>query len=1655
MKKRLFAASIFLISLGLIQLYAQTKPDIQPQPGIYAEDTVIRNMAENIETEYRFSGADSEWLIMKNPLHLSAAPGERREYSLAVRWTNSSGLPEEEQYRYVIDKQVPAPPEASVPSGFYSAPQEIELSAPEGTILYSFSPENGQGEWSFYSPVKPIQAAPRGEYRFYTLMAYTVDDAGNKSGIREWKYIFELPETVQQERFNVISPKPGQYYNPQLLYIDTAGANWVRYSVNGTEEAPGTDYEGPVMLDVSGEVTVKVSASFKNNIITKTVKYDCQNRNVTGLYSGVVSDKVTIPALGDLHYNFNDSPVKSEDPLLDEPLRIEPQEGGVRPLVIRFGDEESEREYRYTFILHGKRITPPAVHLFAESGQQLTTGETVYVSGPFSAAVLPRPGTTSVFSVTEPSGAVREWRSNGVGYPVPFHISNPEEGPYIFRAKSIDLYGKESPFIEKTAVVDLSTPAAPVITLTPGDIPGIMYINADTMGENGSLLVSGGAGIEPALSTAEYTTAVPLSYSVEIPRGMEKDFTFRFALRDRGGNTSQLSETKRFSLDLLPPARPEISISGDSVTIQGSEEIFYKITSDLAEDSGVFQPYVQGFELPGTPGMRIAYQVTAYGVDENGNRSDTAAAAAVIDKRKPVLPKLSGVTSGEKYQDPVTISFEKTVSDITVSYTYTSDGSEPADPTVESPEYSGPVTFQGVKDKELHYRIKFLPHLNNPQLSGDITEISFKIDQLPPKLPEIKGITHNESYSGNRLITLIPDDPEDSVFYVIGEPGMDVTDPVAEGTYYNSPIHVSAEPDTESTYFLHLAVQDTVGNITYSLRPTAFTIDRAPPKRPDIDIFPSTSEITDPAGSSVFISSEPVKIMLLENSTDTTFFYTVSKQPGSAGNTPKRYHDPVVIEGEPGNEHVVYFSAYSRDSVGNESPLLGPVAVIIDRKHPEVPPEPVASPLSGGVSLSWPVINDAIYFKDNTSETYRLYTAPVMLSGSESEISYYAADRAGNKTDVYTYKIPAPGRPAPPVLTGVEDGKNYEGAVQVAAEAQEGIVRYEIGTHLKPPGDVSLNSPVLNGKLRIDALPGETVTYSIKAKRYNFDAVSSDTSIVFTIDRTIPPPPLILDRTSEYDPYSPTKVYEITAPEGKPFVKVVKNTETDSEEFSLYKDPIVLEAEKGQVVRFTIQAYSQDEAGNRSDIISREVILDQEIIYVSNRGSQDGDGTKTLPFQDLGEAIDYAFSRKRSNIYVAEGDFTLSRSITGSAPLIITGGFSADDWEAGSGETILTIPDLEKAPFQISENSFQLKNLTLNDTRADTEIALISSGGSDVKLENCRVTLPASRLINISSGNLEIAQTRITGTGKSGGSCIDLRYGTLRIGASEINIKGEGNTHTIIRLTGSGDSVLTDTSLMITGGDVLTGIKLDGSGLSMENSGLSLESAGKSAVGIESRDSRLNLTNSELSITGQPLAATLILSYNGVISGTNSALSALGKRNTTVIYARSGIVDLTGCRIESVGSSNSVYTVQCIGTVTNLTENTISSKGQDDTVGLVLKGSHGTVSGNVITIQPGEKRNYGTQITGEGKLELTDNTIISETAAKTGTALFLDSPNKELNISGNVFNGWEYLLTATASDSVVWKPEQAAVAIRSARELNNYVPPDTPVSLVIQNNSEE
>ena len=65
---------------------------------------------------------------------------------------------------------------------------------------------------------------------------------------------------------NVINPIEGTWSNKQMLVIDTSDGSEYFYSLNGEDPSvAGFAYDGPVMIDLTGKVTVNVSKGFSGN----------------------------------------------------------------------------------------------------------------------------------------------------------------------------------------------------------------------------------------------------------------------------------------------------------------------------------------------------------------------------------------------------------------------------------------------------------------------------------------------------------------------------------------------------------------------------------------------------------------------------------------------------------------------------------------------------------------------------------------------------------------------------------------------------------------------------------------------------------------------------------------------------------------------------------------------------------------------------------------------------------------------------------------------------------------------------------------------------------------------------------------------------------------------------------------------------------------------------------------------------------------------------------------------------------------------------------------------------------------------------------------------------------------------------------------------
>ncbi|MGA2977709.1 MAG: hypothetical protein ABSF77_20605 [Spirochaetia bacterium] len=134
--------------------------------------------------------------LAPDPLVIDASEGQTVSARIAARAFDPSGaaLPSDEtQFSLTVDKTPPDPPVASgiEDAGYYQDSRRVTLLSAEGSIYYTLStgPEPampGQTDAYRYTGDLLLEAKP-GQAVTYRIVAFTVDDAGNRSReIRSW-----------------------------------------------------------------------------------------------------------------------------------------------------------------------------------------------------------------------------------------------------------------------------------------------------------------------------------------------------------------------------------------------------------------------------------------------------------------------------------------------------------------------------------------------------------------------------------------------------------------------------------------------------------------------------------------------------------------------------------------------------------------------------------------------------------------------------------------------------------------------------------------------------------------------------------------------------------------------------------------------------------------------------------------------------------------------------------------------------------------------------------------------------------------------------------------------------------------------------------------------------------------------------------------------------------------------------------------------------------------------------------------------------------------------------------------------------------------------------------------------------------------------------
>ena len=763
MKRFLFILLFFFIIFSHLHGESLTA---DPPPRKYNHNCSITLELTGYDADiyYFFEESDDRTPVKYTvPVQLRALGGEERAYTIHAfavprgREISEETVTEEEVFSYTIDKRLPGSPSATVPSGVYSDDLIVSFQYRTDQMVY-FSligdeqPVEITKQWSG-QPL--VLEGRKGAVSRYILEVFSCDDAGNKSRVRTYRYLLDKQEEEKIKQLEVISPVEGKFLNRQLLCISHSGYSWVRYSVNGSNPAVGGEpYEGPLLIPQTGSVTIKVAAFDEgaNKIVEKEVNFevDTNPSEILSLGSGVYGEEKTVRKKGKGTYriSMNDSrPAEWAETIVGDRIKLPVTTNAQKPIFIRLLNDNSPDgpEYRYVYLMDGRVPAKPEIYLF-ERTKGGSKGVEVAVLGPTYGAM---------YYTLDGRSPTR----NSTQYSDPFFISYADSSKAQFlriKAVTVDSNGNISEVSEKKVSfpVERDLPPPEIEKGKSGTYSLRHPDNVDFVYELGTDRQS---LVEPTLNSP----AISRTFTYSLPYGFAKTFYVQFAAVDKYENVSPPSRVLRIDIDNNPPSKPVFSYKNGKLFIESDEnaEIQYVVSEDadkhpeVNENSPVYEKPIRAHVQDG---LKKTYTISAYAVDDEGNKSQTAGPKSFsIDLRSTSIPILSGAEEGGSYKDPVVLRFTLEKADEIILYTYTLDGSEPPDPDFTSDAADDrTILFEGRANSEVHVRLKYAAALPGPERIGDIHKTAFIIDRDPPAIPEPVGFKNRQIYTGPVYVTI-------------------------------------------------------------------------------------------------------------------------------------------------------------------------------------------------------------------------------------------------------------------------------------------------------------------------------------------------------------------------------------------------------------------------------------------------------------------------------------------------------------------------------------------------------------------------------------------------------------------------------------------------------------------------------------------------------------------------------------------------------------------------------------------------------------------------------------------------------------------------------------------------------------------------------------
>ena len=447
---------------------------------------------------------------------------------------------------------------------------------------------------------------------------------------------------------NIISPIPGTWANMQALVIDVSDGSDVYYSLTSSDPlASGFAYDGPVLIDASGAVTLYVSAVSSTGVrsdytVSYTVAYATSSTNSANA-------ALFIKAL-------TDNPIRRyvSGTLLSIPSELKYGMDNTEPVLAgkSFTVSILNKLERYIpcSVTDGKSYWRFIIHTVAASSDPVNERTVPFALTNWTTFTYT--GQKLIYQIDD-----GYWSADRKSVTIDRSV------PHVIRWQSVE-YQFGNP------VQEYLLPAKPELVVAKNDA-GVILLSIPA--DDGFQL---GAGIKktPAGQIAQglYSTIGIDTFDGDEVRG-PLDVSVYYQ------NVFQGTLPVPVDIDKQPPENPQIVSSSKvkyarnvvtlTITSQGSSKIFYAVSAPIESDTGFENVPPDKFDsvpigtyteydgnpvvLKSTSDSAAFYKVNSYAVDEAGNTSGVSEYRIVVDEYNYYLS-----VSGKKFNNDTSVDSE-------------------------------------------------------------------------------------------------------------------------------------------------------------------------------------------------------------------------------------------------------------------------------------------------------------------------------------------------------------------------------------------------------------------------------------------------------------------------------------------------------------------------------------------------------------------------------------------------------------------------------------------------------------------------------------------------------------------------------------------------------------------------------------------------------------------------------------------------------------------------------------------------------------------------------------------------------------------------------------------------------------------------------------